>query len=115
MEAAGKDAALVGNHQSNAMSAAAGGTVSLQVAGMTCKHCVAKVQGALEAVAGVESASVDLKSGLAVVRGTAAGVELVRAVEAAGKDAALVGNHQSNAMSAAAGGAVSLQVAGMTY
>ena len=33
-------------------------TIKLEIAGMSCSHCVAKVRGALEAVAGVEVSDV---------------------------------------------------------
>ena len=42
-------------------------TTTLKVAGMTCGHCVNAVTQALEQVAGVERAEVDLKAGRAVV------------------------------------------------
>ncbi|NIP83877.1 MAG: hypothetical protein GWM90_33475 [Gemmatimonadetes bacterium] len=39
----------------------------LNVTGMTCNHCVHTVKGALEKLAGVRSARVDLDGGTAVV------------------------------------------------
>lgn len=39
----------------------------LKIKGMSCNHCVNSVRTALEAVPGVESAQVDLATGLAVV------------------------------------------------
>ena len=42
-------------------------TTVLKVRGMSCDHCVRTVTEALEGVAGVERASVDLKQGRAVV------------------------------------------------
>ncbi|MEI6412926.1 MAG: permease [Pseudomonadota bacterium] len=45
------------------------GELSLQVAGMTCPHCVANVKRSLESVAGVEEARPDLASGRVWVRG----------------------------------------------
>jgi copper chaperone CopZ len=42
-------------------------TTVLKVRGMSCDHCVRTVTDALEGVAGVERASVDLKQGRAVV------------------------------------------------
>ncbi|MDR1605746.1 MAG: cation transporter [Streptococcaceae bacterium] len=44
---------------------------TLNIAGMTCQHCVAQVTEALEAVAGVQSAKVNLKKGQAVVKAEA--------------------------------------------
>jgi Cu2+-exporting ATPase len=42
-------------------------TKTLQVEGMMCEHCEARVRKALEAVPGVESAAADHKAGTAVV------------------------------------------------
>lgn len=42
-------------------------TTTLKVAGMTCGHCVKAVTQALEQVAGVQRAEVDLKAGRAIV------------------------------------------------
>jgi copper chaperone len=39
----------------------------LTIKGMTCSHCVAAVQNALEETPGVRSARVDLQAGKAVV------------------------------------------------
>ena len=41
----------------------------LHVTGMTCTSCVARVEGALTAVSGVEHVHVDLKQGTAMVSG----------------------------------------------
>ena len=38
-------------------------SITLQVDGMSCQHCVANVKKSLEAVAGVEQATPDLDSG----------------------------------------------------
>lgn len=49
--------------------------VTLKVEGMTCGHCVGRVQKALDAAPGVIEAKVDLDSGTAQIRfgaGTAA-------------------------------------------
>lgn len=46
------------------------GTVRLHVAGMTCGHCVHSVERLLRECPGVSSVEVDLKTGLAAVRGT---------------------------------------------
>ena len=59
-------------------------TQTLPIAGMTCDHCVATVQKALESVPGVESARVDLAKGRAEVVGDANESDLSAAVEAAG-------------------------------
>lgn len=60
--------------------------VQLFVEGMTCQHCVARVEQALGAVPGVEAAEVDLDSGRARVRGGKPHL-LIAAVEAAGYQA----------------------------
>ena len=59
---------------------------------MMCNSCVKSIRAALEGVAGVDLAIVDLESGTAVVTGT--GVDpaaLVSAVEDMGKEAAVIG------------------------
>ena len=43
----------------------------LRVPGMSCDHCIEAVEGELEAVAGVESASADLETKLVTVHGSA--------------------------------------------
>lgn len=58
--------------------------VSVSVDGMVCEHCVASVDAALKAVAGVTEVSVDLEAGLARVHGEAAVDALLSAVNAAG-------------------------------
>ncbi|MBW1713464.1 MAG: heavy-metal-associated domain-containing protein [Deltaproteobacteria bacterium] len=59
--------------------------VTLSVRGMTCQHCVQRVQKALSQVTGVESATVDLETGRAQVRGqNLETADLIRAVEEAG-------------------------------
>lgn len=62
----------------------------LKIDGMTCGHCSAAVKKALERVAGVESASVDLAAGRAAVAGTADLAALVAAVQDEGYQAAPV-------------------------
>lgn len=59
--------------------------ISLALSGLTCMKCAAKTQQALEAVDGVESATVDTQT--AVVRGTASVDALIAAVQAAGYQA----------------------------
>ena len=61
----------------------------LTVEGMTCNGCRGGVEKALQAVDGVESASVDLESKLATVSGTASAASLIAAVKAMGKTAIL--------------------------
>ena len=62
---------------------------TLNVTGMHCPKCVAKVKDALEAVDGVVKAEVELEPGSAVVTGAAAPEALVAAVEGAGFSAAV--------------------------
>ena len=58
---------------------------NLKIEGMTCQHCVSHVTEALEGVAGVASAKVNLKKGEAVVKSEDASLEqLSAAVAAAG-------------------------------
>ena len=63
--------------------------VHLKITGMTCGHCVRAVTGALKGVKGVTVAEVDLKSGSAVVEGTADPAALVAAVAEEGYQAAV--------------------------
>jgi len=66
----------------------------LNVTGMTCGHCQAKVEKALKGVSGVYTAIVDLEDGEAEVDfndDTAASEQLVRAVETAGYGARIAG------------------------
>lgn len=44
--------------------------LTLEVAGMTCAHCVAAVSNAVAAVPGVGEVSVDLKTGIVRTGGT---------------------------------------------
>ena len=61
---------------------------TLRIGGMTCASCVARVEKALQAVPGVERASVNLATEKASVHGAAAPGALREAVQAAGYDAA---------------------------
>ena len=63
--------------------------IELKVESMVCGGCQASVQQALQSVAGVTSATVDLESGTAVVLGSATAEALIHAVGAAGKTASL--------------------------
>lgn len=60
----------------------------LSIAGMSCAGCVASVEKALQAVTGVQSASVNFAEHTAQVSGDVAAEELITAVKAAGYDAA---------------------------
>jgi len=60
----------------------------LDVQGMTCGHCSAAVKRALEAVPGVDSATVDLDAGSATVAGSAPVDALIEAIGAEGYKAA---------------------------
>lgn len=63
---------------------------NLLITGMTCQNCVNHVQGALNSVIGVERATVDLSTGIALVYGHANESELVLAVREAGYEARIV-------------------------
>lgn len=59
--------------------------ITLDVAGMSCQHCVASVKNSLEAVDGVEQASPDLDSGKVIISGDNLDTDrLVQAVVDAG-------------------------------
>lgn len=62
----------------------------LSIEGMTCASCVGRVERALAGVKGVRSAHVNLATERATVEGTASPEDLVKAVENAGYDAALI-------------------------
>ena len=61
--------------------------VDLDIGGMTCASCVARVERALKAVPGVSSAVVNLATERATIIGSADVALLVKGVEAAGYDA----------------------------
>lgn len=56
----------------------------LAVVGATCGGCVKKIEQALQSVAGVDDASMNLFAGIAIVSGDAAIPTLIRALEAVG-------------------------------
>lgn len=64
----------------------------LSIEGMTCASCVGRVERALAGVKGVRFAHVNLATERATVEGTASPEDLVKAVENAGYDAALIGD-----------------------
>jgi len=71
------------------MTGSAEETMILKVDGMTCSHCVARVQKALDKTTGVAAAKVDLESGTAEIR-IGAGTDpamLIGVIEAAGYSA----------------------------
>jgi len=57
---------------------------ALAITGMTCASCAARVQSALEHVPGVLQAQVNFATRAALIEGTVAEADLVKAVEAAG-------------------------------
>ncbi len=61
--------------------------LDLEIEGMTCASCVARVERALKAVPGVTSATVNLATERATVTGAADPAELIRAIGAAGYEA----------------------------
>lgn len=64
--------------------------ILLKITGMTCGGCVAKVKAALDSVAGVTEAVVDLQAGTAEVKTANDNItsdQLVLAVKLAGYDA----------------------------
>jgi copper chaperone len=58
--------------------------IVLEIEGMTCVHCKMTVEKALEGVAGVMSAQVDLAKNQAVIAGSAEQAAMVKAVHEAG-------------------------------
>ncbi len=63
---------------------------TLRVSGMTCQNCVNHVQQALSSMSGVDGATVDLATGLAVVSGQANETELIAAVKEQGYEAKVI-------------------------
>jgi len=61
--------------------------ITLTITGMTCASCVGRVERALQAVSGVDEASVNLATGRATVRGAASADALVAAVADIGYEA----------------------------
>lgn len=57
-----------------------------KVGGMACGGCVASVERALNALAGVESVKVDLATGVATVKGDVADDAIATAIENTGFD-----------------------------
>jgi copper chaperone len=65
-------------------------TVSLDVSGMSCGHCVAAVEKALKGVQGVDTASVEVGKATVTLDPEVASVdEIIDAVEDAGYQATL--------------------------
>ena len=64
--------------------------IKLKVDGMSCGHCKASVEEALNAVPGVTSVEVDLDNGEAGVEGEATLAALITAIEDKGFDAQAV-------------------------
>ena len=63
-------------------------TVSLEVTGMTCGHCVAAVEKALKGVQGVDATKVDIGKATVTLDPNVASVdEIIEAVEHAGYQA----------------------------
>lgn len=59
-------------------------TTTYIIRGMICKHCAARVQKAIEALAGVDSVTIDLDRSSATVDGEVAADAVMAAVTAAG-------------------------------
>ncbi len=72
------------------MSTETSGELRLSILGMRCAGCVSAVEGALAAVDGVTSVSVNFADHSAVVKGHADPEQLKRAAKAAGYDAAVM-------------------------
>ena len=66
-----------------------------QVYGMSCAACSAAVERAVRSVPGVESVTVSLLLGTMQVEGTAGADEIIRAVQRAGYDAKVAGDHET--------------------
>ncbi|PJK10697.1 copper-translocating P-type ATPase [Lysobacteraceae bacterium NML120232] len=71
-------------------------THTLQIEGMTCAACSARLERVLQAVPGVESAAVNLASARASIHGQAEPQALIAAVEKAGFSARLTQDRQAD-------------------
>jgi len=78
------------------VSAPATQALELLIEGMTCASCVGRVERALKAVPGVQSASVNLATERASVQGSAEPEALLAAISKAGYTASVVGSAGSN-------------------
>ena len=75
-----------------------GGTLTLRVGGMTCRHCVRDVTARLRDVPGVTTVAADARLAHVVVRGTMAAADVLAAVAAAGFTVDVVGGpHEADA------------------
>lgn len=74
--------------------------IDMDIRGMTCANCVARIERALAAVPGVERAEVDFATGRARVAGTAIAARLREAVRAAGYEALEAGEDRAAAIAA---------------
>ncbi|WP_295817676.1 heavy-metal-associated domain-containing protein [uncultured Deinococcus sp.] len=66
-------------------------TTELNITGMTCGHCVKAVEGALRAIPGVQTVTVDLAGGRATVQGDADRNAMLAAVTEEGYSAQVAG------------------------
>jgi Cu+-exporting ATPase len=89
----------------NANPGSAAADIKLDISGMTCASCVARVEKALATVPGVTSATVNLATERAVVTGPAglAAAQLIAAVKKAGYEAATSGSAQRADAASASG------------
>src|SRR5210317_1185261 len=58
--------------------------IELQLTGMGCRSCIAKIESALKAVEGVETAVVNFDDKSVLVEGTSPVTPLIEAIESAG-------------------------------
>lgn len=79
------------HHHSVEAAAADSAAKVYNISGMNCQHCRASVEQAIAATAGVESVSVDLDSGKAIVTGPATAEAITAAVHNAGFEATAAG------------------------
>lgn len=59
-------------------------SITLDVDGMSCQHCVANVKKAVEAVSGVSAVDIDLEAGKVTVEGDADATAVKAAIAGAG-------------------------------
>ena len=105
---AGRTASITGSPQINdlvqvledvgfgAEPAASNDTWYFSIPGISCAGCVARIEKALGAVAGVQDARVNLSDKIATVESSADVVALLNALEAIGKPGILIDSEQQN-------------------
>lgn len=65
-------------------------TIQVEIEGMSCGHCTAAVEKAIQVLSGVEQVEVSLNPGLAVIQGTVDPSILLEAIHEEGYEARII-------------------------